>query len=66
MHKQIFDKFYQAHNQNLLKPEGSGLGLAISKRIIETHQGRIWVESEPGKGSRFSFVLPAKVAATAT
>ncbi|MER2996040.1 sensor histidine kinase [Pontibacter populi] len=66
MQKQIFDKFYQAHNQNLLKPEGSGLGLAISKRIIETHQGRIWVESEPGKGSRFSFVLPAKVAAAAT
>lgn len=64
MQRQIFDKFYQASNQNLLKPEGSGLGLAISKRIIESHHGRIWVESEAGKGARFSFVLPVKVTAT--
>ncbi|WP_299825109.1 sensor histidine kinase [uncultured Pontibacter sp.] len=61
--KQIFDKFYQARNQNLRKPEGSGLGLAISKQIIESHQGRLWVESEPGSGARFSFVLPVKVTA---
>ncbi|MFD2245948.1 sensor histidine kinase [Pontibacter ruber] len=65
-HKQIFDKFYQARNQTIRKPEGSGLGLAISKKIIESHQGRMWVESESGKGARFSFVLPVKVTAPAT
>lgn len=54
----IFDKFYQAHDQTIKKPKGSGLGLAISKRIIELHQGKIWVESEVGKGSEFSFMIP--------
>jgi signal transduction histidine kinase len=54
----IFDKFFQARNQTLQKPVGSGLGLAICKRIIEMHNGRIWVESEIGNGSRFIFFLP--------
>ncbi len=62
----IFDKFYQAQNQNIRKPEGSGLGLAISKQIIESHRGRVWVESEPGKGAKFSFILPVEVTAPAT
>lgn len=59
--KQVFDKFYQAQNQNIRKPEGSGLGLAISKKIIESHKGQMWVESEVGKGARFSFVVPVHV-----
>jgi signal transduction histidine kinase len=53
----IFDKFYRATN---IGPdvEGSGLGLAIVKNIVESHQGRIWVESAVGKGSSFFIVLP--------
>jgi signal transduction histidine kinase/Na+/proline symporter len=54
----IFDKFYQVRNQTLKKPKGSGLGLAISKQIIEHHGGKIWVESSPEKGTKFSFLLP--------
>ncbi len=54
----IFDKFYQAEDQTIKKPKGSGLGLAISKKIIELHQGNIWVDSEIGKGSTFTFKIP--------
>ena len=58
LHELVFDKFFQAKNQTLKKPQGSGLGLAISKKIIEMHHGKIWVESEVGKGCRFIFTLP--------
>jgi signal transduction histidine kinase len=54
----IFDKFFQAHNQTLKKPQGSGLGLAICKKIIEMHNGKIWAESVEGKGSVFRFLIP--------
>lgn len=54
----IFDKFFQARNQTLKKPQGSGLGLAICRRIIEMHNGKIWVEKREEKGSRFIFTLP--------
>jgi signal transduction histidine kinase len=58
LHELIFDKFFQAKNQTLRKPEGSGLGLAICKKIIDLHGGNIWVESELNKGSKFVFTLP--------
>lgn len=55
----IFEKFYQAPNQTIRKPKGSGLGLAISKKIIQLHRGRIWVEdSDNLPGARFCLTLP--------
>lgn len=54
----VFDKFRQVGDTLTDKPKGTGLGLPICKEIIEHHGGRIWVESEPGKGSRFFFTLP--------
>lgn len=54
----IFDKFYQAPNQTLKKPEGSGLGLAISKKIIELHSGKIWAQNREEGGACFIFTLP--------
>jgi signal transduction histidine kinase len=53
----IFDKFYRGSNINE-KITGSGLGLAIVKTIVDSHQGRIWVESVEGRGSSFFIVLP--------
>ncbi len=52
----IFERFYRSAAEG--RGEGLGLGLYISKMLVEAHAGRIWVESEPGKGSRFSFTLP--------
>ena len=57
----IFEEFQQADNSTTNKKGGTGLGLAISKRIVEMHGGRIWVESQPGKGATFLFTVPVKV-----
>ncbi len=54
----VFEKFKQVGDTLTDKPKGTGLGLAISKEIVEHHGGTIWVESELGKGSTFSFILP--------
>ncbi len=55
--KYIFEKFYRAKN-TMMNVEGSGLGLSIAKDIIEKHNGKIWFESEKGKGSKFYFAIP--------
>jgi signal transduction histidine kinase len=56
----IFDKFYQVARVNKEKTRGAGLGLAISKALVEMHGGKLWIESELGKGSVFSFSIPAR------
>jgi two-component system NtrC family sensor kinase len=58
----IFDKFYRVESDKMTGIAGAGLGLAIVKTVIEKHNGRVWVESRPGMGSVFSFVLPASKA----
>jgi signal transduction histidine kinase len=55
--ERIFLEFQQAGNE-AGKPQGTGLGLALAKRFVEMHGGKIWLESEVGRGSRFFFTLP--------
>ncbi len=53
----IFERFYKVDDARSRKTGGAGLGLAIAKQMVELHGGKIWVESEAGKGSKFSFTL---------
>jgi signal transduction histidine kinase len=56
----VFNRFYQIGQTGRQKSQGTGLGLAISKTLVEMHGGKIWVETEEGKGSTFCFTLPAE------
>lgn len=58
--EKIFDRFYRADSPLKKKTKGVGLGLYITKAIVEAHGGKIWVESKPGKGSKFIFWLPRR------
>ena len=58
--EKVFEKFKQIGDTLTDKPKGTGLGLPICKQIIDYHGGTIWIESEPGKGSNFSFTIPIK------
>ena len=59
-HERVFGKFFRGTNVIKMETEGSGLGLFIAKNIVEAHKGKLWFESEPGKGSVFYFRLPIK------
>jgi len=55
----VFEEFRQVGRHYTNKQEGTGLGLALTRKFVELHGGRIWLESEPGKGSTFTFTIPA-------
>lgn len=54
----IFEEFYRASNAKEAERDGTGLGLSIAKRVVEMHSGRIWIESEEGKGTKLNIELP--------
>ena len=59
-HENIFEAFRQVDGSLSREAEGTGLGLTIAKKFVEMHGGRIWLESEPGRGARFEFSLPLR------
>ena len=59
--ERVFDKFYRSTQLDKQHKEGTGMGLAIARGIVESHGGRIWVESAPGRGSKFSLMIPVEL-----
>jgi signal transduction histidine kinase len=62
----IFERFHQVDKSDSRQKGGTGLGLAISRRIIQQHDGRIWVDSTPGEGSTFRFTIPLATASASS
>jgi signal transduction histidine kinase len=60
----VFTRFYQVDSHLTRRHGGIGLGLSVAKAMIEVHKGQIWVESESGKGSKFSILLPTQLTST--
>ncbi len=58
---QLFTKFFRSENPDIRKATGTGLGLVITRGLVELHNGRLWVESELGKGTTFSFAIPQDI-----
>jgi signal transduction histidine kinase len=59
--QRIFERFYRVDNTLGRQTQGAGLGLYLARAIVEVHGGKLWVESQPGRGSRFMFTVPLEL-----